>query len=125
MLLSKNLAPLKAAALARIDASAGAYRLNFITDAPGQQMVYQEKREEAEKVVADYPNVSPGTVPHIAREAAMNDVDLLQMAIVVLTMAEQWRDVSASIENTRLIAKKAVADATTPAQIEAATVLPW
>lgn len=122
--LVKDLAPLKDAARAEIDRQAGDVRSRFITVVPGQDMVYQEKRLEAEQVAAN-PEISPAAVPHIAAEAALNGVSLLDQAAVVLTMAEQWTMLSALIEARRHAAKAAVDAATTPALIDVATKIDW
>lgn len=124
MLLRKNLAPLRAAALAAIDASAGEFRKNFITAVPGQEMVYQQKRVEAEMLMAD-ADTNPATIPHIVAEAALNGIEPFDQAVIVLTMAEQWTALSALIEGKRLGAKAAVAAATTPAQIDQAAAIDW
>ena len=122
--LTKNLEPLRAAALARIDASAEATRGIFMTLGSGQAMVYDQKRDEAEIYVAN-PETSPGELPHLAAEAAQNGISMFDQAVIYLTMRQQWLTVSPMIENRRLTAKAAVAVATTPAQIEAAANIDW
>jgi hypothetical protein len=122
--LAKDLTPLKAAAVARIDADAEAVRGNFITLGAGQAMVYQQKRVEAEAYIAD-PQIAPAEIPHIVREAEMNDISLFDQAVIILTMSENWKTVSAVIENLRLGAKRAVEAASSPAAIDQAGNIDW
>ncbi|RUU75711.1 hypothetical protein [Mesorhizobium sp. M7A.F.Ca.MR.362.00.0.0] len=124
MLLSKNLAPLRAAANTKIDDGAGEVRKRFITAVPGQEMVYQQKRLEAEQLMAN-PDIATAEIPHIAAEAALNNITSYDQAVVVLTMSEQWTTVSAQIETMRLAAKAAVARAANPAAIEQAATIDW
>ncbi|TPJ51657.1 MULTISPECIES: hypothetical protein [unclassified Mesorhizobium] len=124
MLLSKNLTPLRAAAVEKIDNSAGEVRKLFITSVPGQEMVYQQKRVEAELLMAQL-DISPSEIPHITAEAALNGITPYDQAVIVLTMSEQWTAISAQIETMRLAAKAAVAQATNPAAIEQASNVDW
>lgn len=124
LLLSKNLAPLRASAMAEIDTAAGEFRKNFITSVPGQEMVYQQKRVEAELLMANL-NVSQAEIPHITAEAALNQITPYDQAVIVLAMAEQWATISAQIETKRLAAKAAVAAAVNPAQIGQAVAIDW
>ncbi|RWM27909.1 MAG: hypothetical protein EOR77_30790 [Mesorhizobium sp.] len=119
-----DLTALQALAKEYIDAQAENVRSRFITLGSGQAMVYQQKRLEAEAYMAD-PEIAPGEIPHLVREAALNDIPLFDQAVIVLTMAEQWKVVSSYIEDFRLAAKKAVALATTPAAIDVAKQIDW
>lgn len=131
--LAKDLEPLRAAAKIQIDADAEAVRLRYITPGEGQAMVYQQKATEAEIVVslpigeaekADFPVLSAEigpTVPPTDDE----DADLRAAAQVVLNMRAMWAGIAAAIEALRLTAKNAVAAAGTPAEIEAASAVPW
>lgn len=124
LLLRKNLEPMKVAAHYDIDVAAGEVRKLYITATPGQEMLYQQKRAEAEMVCSN-PEIDPVYTPHIAREALANGVSLLDQAAVVLTMANQWMVISSIIEDMRLAAKKAVTAATTPAEIKQAATIEW
>ena len=103
---------------AEIDKAAELQRLLYITPGAGQSMVYRQKEMEAELVVAD-PQIAPALVPHIAAEAVAFDTSLFDCAVVVLTMAQQWRTVSSGIETTRLVAKATVDAAATPEEARA------
>ncbi|TDW20391.1 hypothetical protein EV128_12521 [Rhizobium azibense] len=108
----------KSAAMADIDAQAEAVRGHFITLGAGQAMVYGQKEKEAEQVTAN-PEINPAEVPHIAKEAAMAGISLLDQAAIVLSMAHNWTQLSAQIEEIRLGAKQKIGVARTPAEISA------
>lgn len=116
--LKKDLAPLIAAGEAQIDTLAGICRKKYITVVPGQEMVYSQKREEAELIIAN-PNVDLHRVPHLAREASTLGISLLDMANAVQAKAAEWLIVSPPIEDTRLTTKAAIRAATSPAEIDA------
>lgn len=122
--LNKNLAPLRTASAARIDAEAENIRGYFITQGSGQAMVYQQKLTEAEMVAAK-PNIPVKKVPHITKEAALNGVSLQEQADTIIAMAERWKQASALIEEARMAAKNAIASAITPAEIQAAAAVEW
>jgi hypothetical protein len=124
MLLRKDLGPLKNAAIRKVDREAGAIRCRFITDIPGQDMIYQQKRLEAEALMAN-PAIALPEIPHIVAEAALNEVTPFDQAVIILTMAEQWKAISAPIERERMAAKTRIAAATTPAEIEVAAIVDW
>ena len=121
---TKSLVALRRAAYVQIDTEAGNVRRNFITIAPGQDSVYQEKRLEADKVVAN-PAIAATEVPHIAAEAQMNGVQNLTQAANIIVRSKAWAKISSMIEIKRLAAKKAVAAATTPSAIDQATVIDY
>lgn len=121
---AEEIAKARHKALTEIDRSAEETRGYFITLGSGQAMVYQQKRDEAEMVVAD-PEISSSLVPHIAQEAVLNQISLFDQAVVVLTMAQMWQTVSAVIETRRLAAKADVNLATKLDQIEAAKIIDW
>jgi hypothetical protein len=101
-----------------IDETAEIVRSRYITLGSGQAMVYQQKKLEAELVAAD-AGINPSLVPHIAYEAGLNQIPLLDQAAIVLTMAEQWKMVSAYIEMARLGAKAQIATLATVEDIRA------
>lgn len=120
----EELARARKAALAEIDRSAEEVRGYFITLGAGQSMVYQQKRVEAEKVIANAA-IDPADVPHIAGEATLNGIGNLEQAQIIMAMSEAWTDTSALIEQRRLAAKKAVSAATTLDAIEDAQLVDW
>lgn len=125
MTLAKDLAPLKADALRRIDAAAEQARAAWITPGSGQALVYQAKAEEAARYLAlPEPPADLSTYPLIAAEAGLTAPTPEALARLWLDLAGQWTQAAAAIERTRLAAKRAVGEAQTPADIEAATLGP-
>lgn len=122
--LAKNLEPLRANAVAKIDHDAEKVRSLFITTGAGQAMVYQQKLVEAELVMSN-PDVDLLKVPHIVHEAQLNGISPQEQASIIIETAAAWRSISPMIEVRRLAAKKAVAVANSPAAIEAATHIDW
>lgn len=106
---------LRAELKAEIDTQAGIRRQRYVTAVPGQDMVYAEKRAEAERVIAG----ATDDVPHIAAEAAMNGRTLGEQAELVLAMAAQWTAISVAIETARLAAKAAIDAAATQTEARA------
>jgi hypothetical protein len=120
----EDLSEVKSKLHASIDKRAGEVRLLFITDAPGQDMVYQQKRREAEAYLAN-PSIDPQEIPHIAAEATAQGVSLSDKATEIIGQSSMWATVSAVIEARRLTAKSAVTSATSCAQAQAAANVDW
>jgi hypothetical protein len=126
--IQKGLATIKAELNAQIDAEAGFARQLFISTGAGQEMVYAAKQTEAELIAADPgqgANVADTETPHLTREAATNGVTRYDMAVVVLTVRQQWAAVSPLIEDRRLTTKAKVAAAFTVAEARAASQVDW
>jgi len=103
-------------ALDRIDDAAGEARARFITTAPGQESVYQLKREHAlAYAAAGYTGDVPAMV---AAEAAAQGITEEAAADFILATAEQWIAVAAQVEQLRQAGKTAVRAAGTAAEIE-------
>jgi len=114
-----TLAEVKAQALVMIDAEAGAARMRYITDTPGQQAVYLRKYQQA---LAYRDAGYTGTVPpYIAAEAAATDGMAQQAADGIIVIAELWDNVlSPAIEQARIGGKRAVDGAENVAAANAA-----
>lgn len=112
---------------AAIDAQAGATRLKYITDVPGQAETYLSKASDATAYksagypsasIVNYPMVQAegkaisGTTPTAAQFQAAADGILIQQL--------QWVALAAAIEQQRRAGKIAVAGATSPATVQAA-----
>ncbi len=122
--IREDLSVLKAKLQADIDRGAGEVRLLFITDAPGQDMIYQEKRREAEALQAN-PDLPSEQTPHLTAEAAAFGMTRAEKAAEILTQAVAWTTISALIETRRLSAKAAVQAATSAMDARAAAVVDW
>nr|WP_282188626.1 hypothetical protein [Brucella tritici] len=100
-----NLATVKTALKAKIDADAEIERLKYITPGNGQAMTYQQKVTEAQAfkaaaspVEADYPILSS--------EVGITAETLGEVADTVLAAFAQWQQIGAAIESIRLGAKR-------------------
>lgn len=124
ILLSKDLSSLKNAAEEKIDSEAGQIRLHYVTQAPGQDMVYQQKREEAKLVLSGNAYASE-QIPHIVLEALSDNVSVEDKATEIVGQAQLWMRVSALIETQRLSAKKTVRAATSEMAIKQAANVDW
>lgn len=114
------LAQAKDAAIARVNAWAARQRAAFITDLPGQDMLYLRKEAEAKAWVAD-PDPQLASYPLIAAEVGITAADGAQIAQVWLNMAALWAQAAAQIETARLGAIATIDAATTA---EAAQAVP-
>lgn len=109
----------KAAAVARAGQMVAAARTGFITDLPGQEMIYLGKEDEArrwlgaaEPVLADYP--------FLEAEVGITAATPHDLATLWLAMAAAWRGVAAQIEAARMTAMGEISAATTAGEAEAA-----
>ena len=105
---SRALDDLKDQAKVDIDNHAGTIRSKYITVAPGQEMTYMEKSEEAaDFVTAGYP-VDTSNYPFIQAEMDATGLTKEQAADGILAQKSAWIVVGATIEKTRLSGKAQV-----------------
>jgi len=115
-----SLAQLQAEAAARVDALAGATRLNYVTIAPGQEMTYTAKLAAANAyIAAGYP-ADAMPYPWINTEATLTGATPTAVADSIVTMAGLWSVIGATIEGRRLATKQTISGAITSGQIDAA-----
>lgn len=108
----------RSAALVQIDAHAGDTRARFITVAPGQELTYQEKSEEAaDFVAAGYP-ADTTSYPFIEAEMAAYGKTSTQAADDILSRKSMWIAAGSEIERHRLSGKTQVAAAATAEEID-------
>ncbi len=119
-----NLAVARAEAVSKVDRSAEAYRLNFITAGDGQAMAYQQKLAEARAKVAD-PSIADNEIPHITAEAEATGMSKAEKAEEIIATFAAWQNISAAIEGKRMATKKAIAEADTAEAINAAANVNW
>lgn len=124
MKLTRDLAPLRAAAKAAIDAAAEAARLVYVTPGSAQAMVYEQKFAEAQAFLAD-PTLTAEAAPHLYSEVGITADTVAGVAGVIIAMRSAWLAKSAAIEAARLGAKAAVDAALAPAEIDAAAKVEW
>lgn len=108
----------------RIDAQAGAVRLRFISDSPGQALTYQRKEAEARAWVAD-PETPMASLPFLAAEVAATEADAAACAATIIAAADAWAQVGSTIEGCRIAAKRAVSAATNASDMAAAAIVDW
>jgi hypothetical protein len=126
MRLSKSdfLPELRQAAFDRVDAAAGRARLAYITSTAGQDMVYEQKYNEALAYLAD-PEIDDAQIPHIVSEIGITGETKYHVSQVICGMRDYWVSVSAAIEAKRLAIKNAIGAAGTPEDILEAEDVTW
>ena len=116
------LAGAQATAQAAVDAAVSAIRRAFISDLPGQEMIYQAKETEARAfLAASSPQIAD--YPFIAAEVGKTADTPDALVRLWLAMAAQWRAVAAQIEGARMTANAAIAAATTAEEAEDAVAV--
>lgn len=116
--VTKDLAPLRAKAAQRIAELATANRAAYAT--PGKDGVYIAKRDEARRWVDAGGPADLADYPYLQGEVGVTEPTAQQLADTWLTRNAHWMSVIAPrIERKEHTAKRAIAQATTPAEIEA------
>lgn len=97
----------KASACEEIDRAAGAARLRYITEVPGQQAVYLRKLQQAREYL-DLPDAE-AVPPYVAAESEAMGIGFAEAAQRIVAIAQQWDDViSPAIELERVRGKRLV-----------------
>lgn len=115
----------KAQAMARIDAAAGAARLRYITEVPGQQATYLDKAAEArDYAAAGYAGEVPPLVQaEVSAYADAGEIVTAQEAAEsILATSSYWRStVNPQVERLRLGFKRRVQGSADIAEIDGLT----
>ncbi|SEU03422.1 hypothetical protein [Paracoccus homiensis] len=119
--LDAELASAKAAAIAKITRMRGQARLAYITDLPGQDMLYTAKYEEAGVYLTD-PSPDPAEYPLIMSEVGVTATTAEEVAQVFLNLNALWRQAAGAIDAACFGAEAVVHAATTPTEIDAALI---
>jgi len=117
----QNLDKQKSLAIERVNEKVGSVRLRFITQIPGQESTYAEKRIEAKEYLA-LPT-EPATLvdyPFIAGAVGVDAPTAYEVAQLWLNLQAQWLQAGVPLENIRRAAVVAVEDAITRPQIDTA-----
>lgn len=122
--VKSDLSTLEAALHARIDAEAGAVRLRFISDSPGQALTYQRKEAEARAWMAD-PETPLSSLPFLAAEMEATAADAATCAAAIIAAADAWALIGSMIERCRIAAKRAVSAASDANAMTAAAIVDW
>jgi len=118
----EDLPLLKLRACRAIDMAAGAARLSYITDVPGQQAVYMAKLDQARAHLAAL-EVDPGAPPppYVLAEMSVTGLDHVAACQDIVATGTAWNEVlGPAIEQARRAGKIAVAAAETPEAVQLA-----
>jgi hypothetical protein len=117
-LVRASLDAMKGAAIRTVNDRIGDIRRVYITDIPGQDMIYLSKEQEAKAYILDEdPDLA--NYPFIAAEVGITGETPYQIAQIYLFMAQQLRLVGPQLEMMRLGAVAQIEQATSAARIEA------
>jgi hypothetical protein len=117
-----DLAVLKVAASARVNASAEAVRAQFLTPGAGQAMTYVRKEAEAR---AWTDGADEAAFPFLAAEATACGMTVAALAAIVIAQADTWVRIGSAIEALRRAALVAIETAETLQEIEGAQAVDW
>ncbi|SHL97053.1 hypothetical protein SAMN05444389_102426 [Paracoccus solventivorans] len=103
-----------AAAIDSINSAIGQARTEFITDLPGQEMLYLVKEDEAGRFIKDL-DADLENYPLIAAEIGITGPTAYEVAQVYLNLGAQFRQIGAQLETIRLghIAQVEIAETAT------------
>lgn len=111
----------KSAALGVVMDAVRPIRAQFITDLPGQELLYDFKLQQAREYLAEDPEPSDAlSYPLIAAEVGITAPTAAQVAQVYMNLSAIWLGAGAALETVRLGAVESIAAATSKAQIDAA-----
>ncbi len=108
----------RAAALERIRLGSALLRGRFVTDLPGQEIIYGKKEAEAARYLAD-PAPDLALYRWIPREVGSTAPTAYEVAQVISNLAARWEVVGSDFEEIRLGAIAAAETATTAADLGA------
>lgn len=113
--MADDLPLLKLRACRMIDSAAGAARLSYITDVPGQQAVYMAKLEQARAhlaALATDPGAAPP--PYVLAEMSVTGLDHIAACHDIIATGTAWNELlGPAIEQARRAGKTAVGAAET------------
>lgn len=102
-----------------VNVAIGSVRARYITDIPGQGMIYQAKEAEAIDYLSRTPEPSDlSEFPFLANEIGTTAPTASELAQVWINLSSQWRGVGSQLENLRLGTLAAVEAATSPAEVD-------
>lgn len=123
-----ELSDYKNKSIEELDSRAEKLRLAYVTAGVGQALVYITKLAEAENYLAlgdENAQVSPYEYPHLHRESIIDDMTIFQKARQIVTMAYEWKQVSAIIDAKRLKIKQSIDAATTASEVRDLLCFDW
>jgi hypothetical protein len=123
--ISVDLAPVRTHLRDRIDAEAGATRMHFITDVPGQAQSYAKKEAEARAWTPGDDTAHPDLYPFMIAEATVRGVSVAQVRSEIVAQVDALIPIAARIEAHRAAAKIAVSAASAIPEMIAAATVDW
>lgn len=118
-LVVTDLEPIKSTATAAVNEVVGRARLRFITDIPGQEMIYTIKEQQARTYLAADPEPTDlSEFRMIATEVAVRGITPYEAAQLILNLSSIWQQVGGALEDIRLQAVMDIDAATTAEGIE-------
>jgi hypothetical protein len=117
-----NLEPIREGLIGLVNHNCGQFRMQFITDVPGQQASYLTKETEAKAWV---PGADLADFPFLAAEAEYTGMTVADIAALVLATAAAWRGLAAKIEGRRRGAMIELAAATDVAALVRGSTVDW
>ena len=119
--VARDLAVAQGDAIGAVNAGAGRVRAAFVTEIPGQEMLYVYKAAEAARFLAEAtPPTDLTTYPLIAAEIGITGATATDVATTYNTQAGLWQVIAAQLETIRLGAIAAIEAATMPSEIATA-----
>lgn len=116
----QNMDWIKSKAIGEVGTEIGAYRLNFITDLPGQEAIYQAKRDEAARYITEGRPADLTDFPLLRAEEGITAPTASDLADLWIGMDIQWRNIAADLEKIRMTAVKSINAATDRAGVQSA-----
>ena len=113
----ETVARLATDAIAVVNTAVGALRSQFITNIPGQEMLYLAKEAEAGAYLAD-PDPDLDDYPLVSAEVGITAATPYEVAQVYLNLGAYFRTVAAQLETLRLGYVTQLEAAATPTQVE-------
>lgn len=110
----------RAAAVEHIRRGSAGLRGLFVTDLPGQEVIYAKKEAEAARYLSDpAPVPDLAGYPWIRREIGSTAPTAHEVAQVIANLAAQWVEIGSAFEEIRLGAIAAAEAALTAADLDA------
>lgn len=119
--LDSDFPQFKAMAVHQVNQMVAAARVQYITDLPGQDAIYDAKRKEAVDFLALDPTPSDTIgFPFLTQEAGITAPTAYELAQLWVNLSDLWIPTAAQMEGLRNAANTTIAAATTRAEIDTA-----
>ena len=99
-------------ALEKADALSGGKRMEYISAGAGQDLIYQEKAQQAQDYANSGYTLPLTDFPYLDKEATALGVSGEDIAEIILAKRDEWIEVSSNIEELKLSMKRDIKAAT-------------